>query len=317
MDKNLFPWGTSRPFNSWADNCKKIYGSRIQKVSINAGFTCPNRDGSLGIGGCTFCNNKGFSPSYCHDNDSITIQLDKGLRFLKNRYKRATIFVAYFQAYSNTYDELSRLKELYEEALSHPEISGISIGTRPDCIDDQKLEYLALLARDKIVSVEYGVESVYEDTLVRVNRGHTFEDSKKAIIKTAALGLHTTAHLILGLPGETREQMLAQSKIISELPIDSIKFHQLQIVSDTIMAQQYKSDPGQFHFFELDEYIDFMVSFLENLSPGISIERFAGEVPPKYNLRSSWNKIRSDQVTLMIEKQMNSRNTWQGKNTGT
>jgi uncharacterized protein len=312
MNKILYPWGSTRRFNSWASYCIRHFGSRIQKVSVNAGFTCPNRDGSVGVGGCTFCNNHGFNPSYCHDGNSISIQIDQGVRFLKTRYRKAKTFIAYFQAYSNTYDSLQNLKTLYEEALQHPEISGISVGTRPDCVDDEKLNYLAQLAEKYIVSVEYGVESCYEETLLKINRGHTFETSRQAIHKTAALGLHTTIHLIIGLPGESREQMLAQSRIISQLPISSVKFHQLQIVKDTAMAVQYQNSPDDFHFFEIEEYVDFMVEFLEYLRPDISIERFAGEVPPAYNVRPSWNQLRSDQITLLIEKKLEEKNTWQG-----
>ncbi len=309
-----FPWGNSRRFHSLADYYKQRYGSRIQKVSIDAGFTCPNRDGTKGKGGCTFCNNRGFNPSYCHEESSITDQIETGLRFLKNRYKRARIFVAYFQAYSNTYDKIEVLKDLYGQALAHPEISGLSIGTRPDCIDDEKLDYLSELNQEYIISVEYGVESCYEDTLLRINRGHTFADSVKAIETTAARKLHTGIHLIMGLPGETREQMLAQSHIISRLPIGSVKFHQLQIVKDTPMADEYLKSPGNFHFFEPEEYVDFIVRFLENLRPDIAIERFAGEVPPDYNLRKSWKGLRSDQMISLIEKELEQRNTWQGKN---
>jgi len=312
-EKIIYPWGNSRPFNSYTDYCKAKYGSRVQKVSINAGFSCPNRDGTVGTGGCTFCNNKGFVPSYCHENQSVTIQLDRGLSFLKERYKRAAIFVAYFQAYSNTYGELAKLKEIFGEALTHIDISGISIGTRPDCVDDEKLDYIAKLADKHIVSVEYGVESIYDETLLLINRGHTFEESRNAILKTASRGLHTTAHFIIGLPGETSGQILEQSKVISQLPINSVKFHQLQIVKDTVMAEQFQENPKQFRFFELNEYVELMVKFLENLRPDISVERFASEVPPQFNLRPSWNKIRNYQVTQMIEREMIAKNTWQGK----
>jgi uncharacterized protein len=310
----MFPWGNTRPFHSLADYYKQRYGSRIQKVSIHAGFTCPNRDGTKGTGGCTFCNNRGFNPSYCHEEGSITEQIETGLRFLKKRYKRAQVFVAYFQAYSNTYDEIQVLRMLYGEALAHPGISGLSIGTRPDCVDDEKLDYLAELNQKYIISVEYGVESCNEDTLQRINRGHTFTESVEAIKKTASRGLHTGIHLIMGLPGESREQMLGQSQIISQLPVNSVKFHQLQIVNDTPMADEYLNYPDNFQFFEPGEYVDFMVSFLENLRPDIAIERFAGEVPPEYNLRKSWKGLRSDQVIIMIEKELQQRNTWQGKN---
>lgn len=309
----LYPWGNSRPFHSLADYYKQRYGSRIQKVSVHAGFTCPNRDGTVGVGGCTFCNNNGFSPSYCHENSSITEQLEKGLHFLKKRYRKANVFVAYFQAYSNTYAEIELMKRRYEEALSHPEISGISVGTRPDCVDDLKLDYLSEIARNHIVSIEYGVESTHEDTLVAINRGHSFSDSVRAIEKSAARGIHTGIHLIMGLPGETRQQMLMQSQIISQLPINSIKFHQLQIVKDTPMAEEFLQNPQKFQFFEPEEYEDFMIEFIENLRPDIAIERFAGEVPPAFNLRKAWKGLRSDQVIIRIEEKMKERNTWQGK----
>ncbi len=308
-----FPWGNTRPFHSLADQYKQKYGSRIQKVSINAGFTCPNRDGRVGTGGCTFCNNEGFSPSYCHQEQSISEQIDKGIDFLKHRYKKASIFVAYFQAYSNTYAPMGVLKTRYEEALAHPAISGLSIGTRPDCVNDEVLDYLAELSKQYFINVEYGVESCYEQTLLRINRGHSFADSVKAIEQTASRGLQTTIHLILGLPGESRKMMLDQSHIVSSLPIHSVKFHQLQMVKNTPMALEYQHHPERFRFFEPGEYADFMVEFLENLRPDIAIERFAGEVPPLYNLRPSWRGLRSDQVTLLIEEKLRKKDSWQGK----
>ena len=309
----IFPWGNNRRFHSLADQYKQRYGSRLQKVSVHAGFTCPNRDGRVGTGGCTFCNNSGFSPSYCHQGDSITLQLDKGLAFLGKRYPRARLFVAYFQAYSNTYADLDVLQKRYEEALNHPQISGLSVGTRPDCVNAQILDMLADLAQKHIVSVEYGVESCYEDTLIKVNRGHTFQDSVRAIKETAARGLHTGIHLIMGLPGDTPERLLGQSEIISALPINSVKFHQLQIVKDTAMAKEYEKDPQQFSFFEPDEYIELMVQFLEKMNPAIAIERFAGEVPPQFNLRQSWQGLRADQMIIRLEKRLQELNTWQGR----
>jgi radical SAM protein (TIGR01212 family) len=309
-----FSWGNTRPFHSLADQYKQQFGSRIQKVSVNAGFTCPNRDGRVGTGGCTFCNNAGFSPSYCHDDHTISEQITKGISFLKHRYKRTNIFIAYMQAYSNTYAPLDVLKNRYEEALSHKDISGLSIGTRPDCIDDDILDYLEELSKSHYISIEYGVESCYEETLLRINRGHTFTDSVKAIEKTASRGLQTAIHLIIGLPGETRKMMLNQSRIISSLPIHSVKFHQLQIVKDTPMALEFQEHPERFRFFEPDDYVEFMVEFIENLRPDIAIERFAGEVPPQYNLRPSWKGLRSDQVTLLVEQKLREKNSWQGKN---
>jgi uncharacterized protein len=303
----------TRRFHSLTDYYKQQFGTRLQKVSIHAGFTCPNRDGTVGTGGCTFCNNSGFSPSYCHDEISIEQQIDHGLTFIKKRYPRARKFIAYFQAYSNTYDEIDVLNQRYQQALAHPEIAGLSIGTRPDCVDDEKLDFLAHLSQKTFISVEYGVESTREDTLIRINRGHTFEDSVKAIHKTADRGLHVGIHLIIGLPGETRSQMLEQSSVISALPVNAIKFHQLQIVKDTPMAEEFLQNPDHFSFFEPDEYVDFMVQFLEKLNPAIAIERFAGEVPPQYNMRKSWKGLRSDQIITMIEKRLQDLDTWQGK----
>lgn len=232
---------------------------------------------------------------------------------MKKRYKRSDIFIAYFQSYSNTHGSSGHLKSVYGQALLHPEIRGLAIGTRPDCIDEEKLDYLASLAQNHIISVEYGVESCYNQTLERVNRGHTFEQSAQAIKMTAARGLHTGVHMIFGLPGETHGQMLEQAKILSDLPIQTIKFHQLQIVSGTPMAIEYKLHPERFNLFLLDEYIDFIVQFLERLRPDISIERLSGEVPPAINEGIKWGQIRSDKVIGLIETKMKELNTWQGR----
>ncbi|MDX9941389.1 MAG: TIGR01212 family radical SAM protein [Bacteroidales bacterium] len=306
-------WGNQRRFNSWADRCRQKYGSRLQRVSIHAGFTCPNRDGTIGYGGCTFCNNEGFSPAYCKSGNSIAWQIDQGVYFLNKRYKNPEKFIAYFQAYTNTHGSLEWLKSLYGEALAHPDIWGLAIGTRPDCVDDEKLDYFAELARERFVSIEYGIESCCKKTLGRVNRGHSFEDSARAIEQTASRGLHTGGHLIFGLPGETREQMLAQAEVLSALPLSTLKFHQLQIVRNTPMALEYEAHPEHFELFSLEEYVAFMVSFLERLRPDISIERLSGEVPMPYQLSPGWGRMRSDQIIRMIEKRMEERDTWQGK----
>lgn len=308
-----FPWGSQRRFNTFSDYCKSAFGSRLQKLSINVGFTCPNRDGSVGIGGCTFCNNDAFNPSYCLPDKAITQQIDEGIEFHLNRYRRASKYLAYFQAYSNTYKEISELKLMYEEALSHPMISGLSIGTRPDCINDELLDYLQQLSDRYFISVEYGIESCYNSTLLAVNRGHTFETTANAIKKTAERNIFTSGHLVFGLPGESYDDMLAEADIISRLPLNSIKLHQLQILKDTAMADQYKQDPSAFSLFSLDNYIQFIVSFLERLNPAIIIERLSGEVPPRYLVSSPWENLRSDQVLQLIEKKMKEMNTWQGR----
>jgi uncharacterized protein len=308
-----FPWGNQRRFNTFSAYCMATFGSRLQKLSINAGFTCPNRDGSLGTGGCTFCNNDAFNPSYCTPDKSITQQLDEGIEFHRNRYRRANKYLAYFQAYSNTYKELPELKKLYEEAFDHPMISGISIGTRPDCISDELLDYLEMLSKQYFISVEFGIESCYNRTLKSINRGHNFEVAEDAIRKTAGRNIFTSGHLVFGLPGETTAEMLAEAEIISDLPLQSIKLHQLQILKDTVMAADFEKDPSAFAMFTLDGYIDFIISFLERLNPDIIIERLSGEVPPRFLVNSPWDKLRADQVMQRIEKKMKEMNTWQGR----
>jgi len=308
-----FPWGNQRRFNTFSAYCMAVFGSRLQKLSINAGFTCPNRDGRVGRGGCTFCNNEAFNPSYCTIDKSITQQIDEGIEFHKNRYRRANKYLAYFQAYSNTYKELAELKTLYEEALDHPMISGISIGTRPDCISDELLDYLEKLSKQFFVSVEYGIESCYDRTLKIINRGHNFKTTADAIRKTAARNIFTGGHLVFGLPGETIEEMLAEADIISSLPLNSIKLHQLQILKDTVMADDYKKDPCSYALFTLENYILLVISFLERLRPDIIIERLSGEVPPRLLLSSPWEKLRADQVLQLIENKMKEMNTWQGR----
>jgi len=309
----LFPWGHNRRYNSYSEYFKHEFGTRVQKVTIDAGFTCPNRDGTKGIGGCTYCNNDAFNPSYCQPHKSITQQLTEGIEFHQVRYRRSKNYLAYFQAYSNTYGSLQHLKSLYNEALAFPGVIGLVIGTRPDCIDDEKLEYFAELAKTHYVIIEYGIESCYNRTLDRINRGHTFDESESAIRKTAKYGIHTGAHLIFGLQGETEEEMLAEAKIISDLPLDTIKFHQLQIIKGTAMSQDFLANPTQFNLFTLEKYIDFIVRFTERLNPKFVIERFAGEAPPRFQAGPTWGNLRSDQVQILIEKEMERRDTWQGK----
>jgi len=308
-----YPWQHNRRFNAYAQYFKQQFGERVQKVTIDAGFTCPNRDGSLGRGGCTYCNNDAFNPSYCNSDKPIKQQIEEGIEFHANRYRRANKFLAYFQAYSNTYKPLKELKKIYEQALEIDGIIGLVIGTRPDCIDDEKLEYFKELSKKYYIIIEYGIESCYDKTLKNINRGHTFKQSVEAIEKTASYGLKTGAHLIIGLPDETKEMILKEAEILSKLPLNNIKFHQLQIIKDTQMAMDFRKAPEQFSFFLLDEYVDFIVDFLEKLNPKFVVERFAGEVPPKFIVGKSWGLIRNDQILQKVEKRLEERNTWQGK----
>lgn len=308
----MYSWGHDRRFNSYTEYIRKTFGGRVQKVVVDAGFTCPNRDGTTGTGGCTYCNNDAFNPSYCNPIEPINRQIEKGIDFHSIRYRRASRFLVYFQPYSNTYAHITLLKKLYEEALTYPQVEGLVIGTRPDCVDEEKLHYLAHLSKNYFIQVEYGVESCYDTTLQRINRGHDFEISKKVIQQTHDLGIHTGAHFIFGLPGENPDTMLAEAEIISQLAVDTVKFHQLQIVKGTKMEQEYMEDPSAFHQFSMDEYIDFIILFLERLSPDIIVERFAGEVPPQLLHHLSWDLIRYDEVLKRIEKELEHRNTFQG-----
>jgi len=307
----IFPEG--KRYNSFTGFFKKTYGERLQKVVIDAGFTCPNRDGTLGRGGCTYCNNAAFHPGYSTAGKPIYKQIDEGIEFHRVRYRNATHFLAYFQSFSNTYSSLDRLKEVYEDALSHPSVVGIVIGTRPDCVDEEKLDYLASLARKHIVIVEYGIESCYDATLKRINRGHEFEAVRYAAEETARRGIEMGSHLILGLPGETKQMMLDECAIINSLPLRSIKFHQLQIVKGTEMEMDFASHPEDFVTFTLEEYLDFFVDMLERLRPDLYIERFAGEVPPRFVTSTPWGLIRNAELLKLLDKRLEERNTWQGR----
>ena len=308
-----YPWGDNRRFNSYSNYFKRVFGGRVQKISIDAGFTCPNRDGSISHGGCTFCSNDAFNSSYCRPEKTITQQIDEGIEFHSRRYRRAEQYLAYFQPYSNTYKPLDELRKLYAEAIRHEKIAGIVIGTRPDLINEDILALLKEIQKTHYVMLEYGIESVYDDTLLRVNRGHDFATAQKAVEMTANAGIPCGGHFIFGLPGETKEMMLAAANTISSLPLTTVKFHQLQIFKGTAMAEEYQQHPENFQLFTLDEYVDFVIDFIERLNSDIVIERFAGEVPPRYLATSTWTGLRYDEVLRLIEKRMEERDTWQGK----
>lgn len=309
----IYPWGHERRFNAYSNYFRNLYGARVQKVSVDAGFTCPNRDGSKGTGGCTYCLNDAFNPSYCIPSKSVTQQIEEGVSFHKWRYSEAVSYLAYFQAYSNTYGSLDTLKKLYEEALEYPGVAGLIIGTRPDCIDKEKLEYLKRLSEKYYVAVEYGIESCYNKTLLRINRGHSYEDAVKAVELTASMGIKTGAHFIFGLPGESREEMMNQVAIISELPLTTVKFHQLQIIKGTAMEKEYATNPSDFELFSWEEYLDFFIRFLERLNPAFVVERFTGEAPLRFLTGEGWGKKRTDQIVSLIEKRMEELDTWQGR----
>ena len=308
-----YSWGDERRFNSYSRYFAKQFGGRVQKISIDAGFSCPNRDGKISTGGCTFCNNESFNPSYCRPEKSVKQQIEEGIEFHQRRYRRTNKYLAYFQPFSNTYKPIEELKCIYQQALDVPEIAGIVIGTRPDLIDEDVLQYLGEIQKTHYVILEYGVESVYDETLKRVNRGHDFATAEKALRMTADYGIPCGAHFIFGLPGESKTMMLDAVDVISHLPLTTVKFHQLQIFKGTKMAEEYLEHPEAFHLFDLEEYIDFVIDFAERLNPDIVIERFAGEVPPRYLVSEPWMKLRYDEVLSRIEKRMEERDAWQGK----
>ena len=304
---------TNRRYNSYSDWFSTLFGRRVQKVSINAGFTCPNRDGTLGSGGCTYCNNEAFIPAYCTPDISVTEQLKRGIAFHRRRYRRAENFLAYFQAYTNTYAAMERLKSLYDEALSYPGVLGIVIGTRPDCISSEMLDYLAEMSRDYFVLIEYGIESTNDDVLRHINRGHDFASSVRAVTETAGKGIYTGAHLIFGLPGESRAQIIDSAATISALPLSSVKIHQLQLVKGTLMAKEYRNNPERFDLYTLEEYLDLVIAFCERLSPSLMIDRVSGEVPPRLlDDPREWHR-RSNEIIGLFETLLERRDTWQGR----
>lgn len=321
---DCFPDG--KRYNTFVGYYKRVYGERLQKLVIDAGFTCPNRDGTVGYGGCSFCDNAAFHPSYSTAGKSIAAQIDEGIEFHQVRYRNTRHYLAYFQSYSNTYAPLTRLKELYLEALSHPHIVGIVIGTRPDCIDEEKLDWLADLKAGRalpdwrrdgfgspVVKVEYGIESCYDATLLRVGRGHDVAAAERAVRLSAERGLDPGAHFILGLPGESRSMLVDQCSFISSLPLHSVKFHQLQLVKGTRIEKEYAAVPDDFLRLDLPEYLDLVVDILERLRQDLYIERVAGEVPPRFVNETQWGLIRNFQILHLLDDRLSARNTWQGR----
>lgn len=285
---------------------------KVQKISMNAGFTCPNRDGTVGYGGCTYCNNQTFNPAYCKTEKTVTQQLEEGKQFFARKYPDMK-YLAYFQAYTNTYGELQELKRKYEEALQVPDVVGIVIGTRPDCMPDELLDYLEVLNRRTFLIVEYGVESTDNDTLKRINRGHSFEVAADAIRKTAERNIRVGAHIILGLPGETREMLIQQAGVLSSLPLTTLKLHQLQLIKGTRMAAEYESRPQDFHLYTADEYIDLVIDYIEHLRPDMVLERFVSQSPKELLIAPDWG-LKNHEFTDKVKKRMRERDSWQGKN---
>ena len=300
-----------RRYTAYNDWIKQRHGGRVQKVSVNAGFTCPNRDGTLGVGGCSFCNNDSFTPSYLLEQSSITEQLATGLEFLRRRYPRTRAFLAYFQSYSNPYGERDRLLACYETALAHPGIDGLVIGTRPDCLADAILDDLAEIARRTIVELEIGIESCDDAVLAACHRGHDFACTQDTIRRAAARGLFVTGHLLLGLPGETPAGRIAGAEALATLPLDALKFHQLQIVRGTRLANQWRQDPASVPLLSPAASIDAVIDMLERLPPTVKIQRLGSEVPPAHRLSPDWGRL--SVFPALLETRLRERDTWQGR----
>ena len=301
-----------RRYNAYNDWAKRVHGGRLQKISIDAGFTCPNRDGTLGVGGCSFCNNDGFTPSYLREQRDIRAQIDTGISFMRRRYPETKGFLAYFQAYSNTYGDLPRLRECYEAALGHPDIVGLVIGTRPDCLPDETLDYLADLAQRVPLELEVGIESCDDAVLRECLRGHDFACAQDAVKRAAARGLSITAHLLIGLPLETRTGLIAGAKALAILPLDALKFHQLQIVKGTRLGNRYRANPEEVPLINPHDYLDAVIDMLEHLPPGIRIQRLGSEVPPEQRLSPDWG-VRLSRFPALLDERMKARGTWQGR----
>ena len=297
-------------YNDYGSFLQQNFAGKVQKISINGGFTCPNRDGTVGHGGCTFCNNQTFNPDYCRSELSVTEQLQEGIRFFARKYPTMR-YLAYFQAYTSTYDDLSRLIARYEEALSVEGVVGIIIGTRPDCMPAQLLDYLGTLARRTFVTVEYGVESTLDTTLQRINRGHNYATAIDAITRTAEAGIITGAHLILGLPGETHDDLLSHATRLSQLPLHTIKLHQLQLIRGTHMGNEYEQHPERFDIPDIDTYIDRAIDFTERLRPDIVIERFVSQSPAHLLIAPHWG-VKNHEFTARLLRRMRQRDTYQG-----
>ncbi len=300
--------GYYNDFGTWIR--KQFPDFRVQKISIDAGFSCPNRDGRLSSGGCTYCDNRTFNPSYCNRKKSITEQLEEGKRFFSRKYPDMK-FLAYFQAYTNTYAEVDQLRLMYEEALGVEDVVGIVIGTRPDCVSDELLDYLEELNRRTFVLVEYGIESANDDTLRRINRGHDFAYSRDAVERTHRRGILTGGHIIIGLPGEDAEESLRQAPVISSLPLDILKIHQMQIIKGTRLAQEYAQTP--FHVYTVDEYVDVIVRYIQLLRKDLVLERFVSQSPKELLVAPRWG-LKNYEFTNLLNNRLKENNRLEGNN---
>jgi uncharacterized protein len=298
-----------RPYNSYNTYLRERFSCRVHKVSVDVGFTCPNRDGSVATGGCLYCNNNSFVPRYARSNVPLGKQINAGMEYIKRRFK-AEKFIIYFQAYTNTYDKIERLERLYSEALGHDDVVGLAIGTRSDCVDEEKIKLFEKLSKDWFITLEYGIESIYDKTLELMNRGHNYQSVLSALQITKGRGIHIGAHIIVGFPGETSDEMLGMADEISRLDIDFLKIHNLNIVRNTPLARMFAKEP--FNLFTYEEYLHFISRFIERLSPKIVLERFFTDTPKHLLVAPIWNKTHGECLSG-IEAELKRRDTYQGK----
>lgn len=300
---------TPLPYNDFGSWIRSQFSFKIQKISVDAGFSCPNRDGRIGFGGCAFCNNSTFNPSYCDRNKSIKEQLETGKDFFSRKYPDMR-YLAYFQAYTNTYGSIDKLKSMYEEALDTNGIVGLVIGTRPDCINTEILNYLENLSRNTFIIIEYGIESANDNTLKNINRGHTFECSKKAIEETASRGIIVSGHVILGLPGEDEDECIRQASLISQTKLNIIKIHQLQIIRGTKLENEYINN--KIHVYNVEEYIRLLAKYIQHLRKDIIIDRFTSQSPKNLLIAPDWG-LKNYEFTNMFVNYLRKNNFYQGQ----
>ena len=300
------------PYNDYGQWIRERFPFRVQKISIDAGFSCPNRDGHIGLGGCIYCDNRTFNPSYCSGRKSIKEQVEEGEKFFARKYNNMK-YIAYFQAYTNTYAPLDKLKRMYEEALSVDGVVGLAIGTRPDCMPDALLDYLEGLNRQTFLIVEYGIETANDETLRRINRGHTFQCARETVARTAARGILTGGHVILGLPGEDAEESIRQADIISAMQLNILKIHQMQIIRGTRLAELYAREP--FHVYSVDEYIGLICEYIQHLRPDLVLERFVSQSPKGMVVAPQWG-LKNHEFTNLLVNRMKREGIRQGQKFG-
>ncbi len=313
MHKNYpLKYSSQHPYNRYSDYLKAIFGKPMQKISVDAGFSCPNIDGTKSHGGCIYCNNNSFNPNYNYERENIAAQIDQGISKFTNR-KPGTGFIAYFQSHTNTHGPVNELDKIFRRAIEHPAIEGLMIATRPDCLGDEILDLLSRLNKQLFVGVEIGIESTFNETLAILNRGHTWEDTLNAVSSVKERGLHLGGHLILGLPGETKSSIDHHAAEIAKLPLDTIKLHQLQIIKNTRLAKIYEQKTYQIRLFSVEEYIDICINFTERMNPNVVVERFASESKPELLAVKMWGGVKNHQLADWISNEMKRRETWQSR----